>query len=67
MVWQYKSANTKVKTVEIKINQEDVNNVVGHKKENIYKLKEMYDVDIVVKQDESLKPGKFEINVLEIF
>ncbi len=62
-----KSANTKVKTVEIKINQEDVNNVVGHKKENIYKIKEMYDVDIVVKQDENLKPGKFEVNVLETF
>ena len=59
--------NMKVKTVEIKINAEDVNNVVGHKKENIVKLKELYDVDVIIKQDEDLKPGKFEINVIDTF
>ncbi len=62
-----KNINTKVKTIEIKVNSEDINNVVGHKKENIIKLKELYDLDVVVKQDEKLKPGKFEINVLETF
>ncbi len=62
-----KKINMKVKTVEIRINNEDVNNVVGHRKENIRKLKENYDVDVIVKQDEKLKPGKFEINVIETF
>ena len=62
-----RNINMKVKTVEIVINQEDVNNVVGHKKENIYKLKELYDVDVIVKQDENIKPGKFEINVIDTF
>ena len=39
----------------------------GHKKENLNKLKEMYDVDIAVKPDENMKPGKFEINVVETY
>lgn len=59
--------NTKVKEVELRVNSEDVNNIVGHKRENITKIKEFYDVDIVVKQDEKLKPGKFEIEVLSTF
>lgn len=59
--------NTKVKEVEITVNNEDVNNVVGHKRENIAKLKEFYDVDVSVRQDERLKPGKFEINVLSTY
>lgn len=62
-----KKINVKVKTIELKVNAEDINNVVGHKKENIKKLKDLYDVDIIVKQDEELKPGKFEIRVIETF
>ncbi len=59
--------NTKVKEVEIAVNNEDVNNVVGHKRENIAKLKEFYDVEVSVKQNEGLKPGKFEIKVLSTY
>ena len=62
-----KNINTKVKTIEIRVNSEDINNVVGHKKENINKLKELYDLDVIVKQDENLKPGKFEIEIVETF
>ena len=62
-----KDINTKVKTIEIKVNSEDINNVVGHKKENIIKLKDVYDLDVIIKQDENLKPGKFEIEVVETF
>ena len=62
-----KNINTKVKTIEIRVNSEDINNVVGHKKENIIKLKEIYDLDVIVKQDENLKPGKFEIEIVETF
>ena len=62
-----KQINMKVKEVEITVNPESVNNVIGHKKENILKLKEMYDVDIAVKPDENMKPGKFEINVVETY
>lgn len=62
-----KKINMKVKEVEITVNPDSVNNVIGHKKENAIKLKEMYDVDIVVKSNENMKPGKFEINVLETY
>ena len=62
-----KQINMKVKEVEITVNPESVNNVIGHKKENLNKLKEMYDVDIAVKPDENIKPGKFEINVVETY
>lgn len=60
-----KEINMKVKRVEIVANPELVNNVIGHKKENVKRLKEMYDVDIMVKPDENIKLGKFEINVVE--
>ena len=63
IVSQIKKYNTKVKVVEIKANPEDVNNIIGHKKENIKKLKDIYEVDIVLKTDEDIKNGKFEINV----
>ena len=56
-----KKINTKVKEVEIVVNPSDVNNVIGHKKQNIEKLKEMYDVDVIIKQDEKIKSGKFDI------
>lgn len=58
-----KQYNTKVKEVQIKANPEDVNNIIGHKKENVIKLKEVYDVDVIVKADEDIKDGKFEITI----
>ncbi len=39
-----KKVNVKVKEVEIRVNPEDVNNVIGHKKENITKLRDVYEV-----------------------
>ena len=63
IVSKIKKCNTKVKVVEIKANPEDVNNIIGHKKENIKKLNDIYEVDIVLKTDENIKNGKFEISV----
>ena len=62
-----KKINVKVKEIEIEVNPVNVNNVVGHKKENIKKLKEIYDLDTKIKQNESIKPGKFEINILKTY
>ena len=53
--------------VEVKVNPIDANNVIGHKKENIKKLKEYYDVDLILKQDESIKQGKSKIEVTKTF
>ena len=48
IVYKIKKFNTKVKEVEIRANPEDINNIIGHKKENIEKLKEIYEVDVIV-------------------
>ena len=60
-----KDVNAKVKTVEIMVNPIDANNAIGHKKENINKLKEYYDLEVVVKANDKIKPGKFEIKQVE--
>lgn len=62
-----KKINMKVKKVEITVNPEFTSNVIGHKKENLKKLNEMYDVEVIAKADENMKPGKFEINVIETY
>ncbi len=62
-----KKFNVKVKEIEIIINPENINNVVGHKKENINKLKELYDVDVKVKQNKEIRPGKFEIKIIKTY
>lgn len=67
IVDKIKKFNVKVKEVEISVNPQDVNNVIGHKKENAKKLKELYEVDIKVKPDENIKAGKSEIKILKTF
>lgn len=62
-----KKLNVKVKEIEVVVNPANVNNVSGHKKENINKLKDTYDVDLKVKQDASIPEGKFNINVLKVY
>ena len=63
IVNKIKKLNVKVKEVEVTVNPIDVNNVIGHKKENILKLKEVYEVDLLVKQDENIKQGKSKIEI----
>ena len=63
IVQKIKKFNIKVMQVTIKANPENINNIIGHKKENVLKLKEFYDVDVVVKPDENIKKGKFEIEI----
>ena len=67
IVDKIKKFNVKVKEVEIRVNPSDVNNAVGHKKENITKLKDMYEVDVKVKADDSVKIGKSEIKIIKTF
>ena len=62
-----KKLNIKVKEVEVIVNPVDVNNVVGHKRENIIKLKDTYDVILKVKQDSKIKQGKSEIKISQIY
>lgn len=65
IVEKIKKLNVKVKKVEVTVNPQDANNVIGHKRENVEKLKEMYTLDLVVKQDKNVKQGKLELKILE--
>ena len=62
-----KKFNIKVIQIEIEANPEDINNVIGHKKENLKKLKEIYDVDVMIKQNKDVAKGKFNIRVLKTY
>lgn len=62
---EIKKINAKVIKVEIEANKENINNIVGHKKENINKLKDTYALVAIVKENNTIKPNKFKINVLE--
>lgn len=62
-----KKINAKVKKVEITINSADANNVIGHKNCNIQKLKDFYDIDVVINNNDEMRRGKFEIDVLETY
>ena len=65
IVSKIKKLNVKVKKVQVTVNPQDINNVVGHKRENIEKLKDMYTLDLIVKQDKDVKQGKLELEILE--
>ena len=67
IVDKIKKLNVKVKKVEVVVNPMDANSVVGHKKENTKKLKELYDVNLVLKQDEKMKQGKSKINIVDTY
>ena len=63
IVNKIKKLNIKVKKVEVSVNPIDANSVIGHKKENVIKLKELYDVDLKLNQNKKIKPGKSKIEV----
>ena len=67
IVGKIKKLNVKVKEVEVTVNPIDSNSVIGHKKENVKKLKELYDVDLVLKQDENIKQGKSKIEITKTY
>ena len=63
IVGKIKKFSVKVMRVKIKANIDNINNIIGHKKENVLKLKELYDVDVIVEADEKMKKGKFKIEI----
>lgn len=63
IVNKIKKLNATVKEVEVTVNPIDANNVVGHKRENVIKLKDTYEVNLIVKQDKKIKQGKSKIEI----
>lgn len=62
-----KKFNTKVIEAQIEVNPINVNNIIGHKKENLKKLKDIYDLELKIKQTEEIKPGNFKLNILKTY
>ena len=67
IVNKIKKINDKVKEVKVKVNFADMNNVIGHKKDNIKKIKEIYNVDVIVEPDSNIKEGKSELIILQTY
>ncbi len=67
IVGKIKKLNMKVKEVEVTVSPIDANNVIGHKKENVKKLKDTYDVDLILKQDENMKQGKSKVEITKTY
>lgn len=67
IVNEIKKINTKVIAVKIIANEENINLIIGHKKENVLKLKEIYDVDVSVETSDEMKPGKFKLEILKTY
>ena len=67
IVEKIKQLNTKVKEVVVTVNPTDVNNVIGQRKDNINNLRDVYDVDLIVKADEKIKQGKSKIEITKIY
>ena len=47
--------NNNVNVVNVKVNGKLINNFVGHKRENVNRIKELYNVDVIVEKDDSVK------------
>lgn len=67
IVDKIKKINMKVKEVKVKVNFADLNNAIGHKRSNINKIKETYDVDIIVEADNNIKIGKSELVIVQTY
>ncbi len=67
IVNKIKKLNVKVSQVEVTVNPIDTNNVIGYKQENIMKLKDLYDVELIVTPDEKIKQGKSKIDIVKTY
>ena len=67
IVNKIKMVNAKVKEVRVTVNPANKANVIGYKKSNIKNLKDIYNVDVIVQEDEEIKEGKSQIDILSIY
>lgn len=67
IVSKIKKLDVKVKEVEITANPIDINNIVGHHKQNTKNLKDFYNVTLKLKQNNSIRPNHFKLKVTKIY
>lgn len=56
-----KSVNSKVKRIQIEVSPNDINNAVGHKKSNIKRLNETYEINLSIKPNNKIKKSQIRI------
>lgn len=62
-----KKINTKAKEIEITVNPQIINDVVGYKRENIEKIKEMYNLDVKVNQNWKYSLKKIDVQITKTY
>ena len=67
IVEKIKSYNVKVKEVKIEANPKDIENIKGTKEANLTKLKDTYDVEIKLEENEKIKEGQLKMQILETY
>ena len=65
IVKEIRNINSKVIKIQIESNKDNMNNIIGHKKENFEKLKDTYAVIAKFKENKNLKGDKFTIKVIK--
>ena len=50
-----KSLNSKVRKIKVQVSGKNINNFVGHKRENVRKIRDVYNVDVVVEENDKVK------------
>ncbi len=67
IVSKIKKLNIKVKEAKVIVNPSNAKAVKGYKDENIEKLKNVYDVDLIVEENRDMPQGKHEIIVTKTY
>jgi len=67
IIEKIKKINTKAKEIEITVNPQIVDNVVGYKRENIEKLKEIYNLDVKISQNSKFRLRKIDVKMTKKF
>ena len=62
-----KKMNTKAKEIEITVNPQIADAVIGYKRENIEKIKQTYHLDVQIKQDFKYKLNKMDVKVTKTY
>lgn len=62
-----KSYNVKVKAVEIEVNRENIPNVKGIEDKNLEKLKDVYDVELQVSENNKLVNANYKMKILKTY
>ena len=67
IIEQIKSYNVKVKEVEIEVNAEDKEDVIGINNKNLEQLKDIYDVNLNVIANNKVKRFNYKMKILKTY